>query len=140
MSPNISGSIVKHFREYPRTFWGIFSNIPENVSKHSEKCSQTFRRMSPNIPGNVAKKLRGKSLKIPRNSTKGWLSNSTVGHLSMGPCFIKLLLFAVDFTSAKKNTKKIVKCLVVKCYYTFCQANHYYLNFIFTNESKVFLI
>ena len=102
-------------------FRGMSANIPGNVAKYSGECRQTFRRMSPNIPGNVAKHsgnvakhsgecrqiFRGISPKIPGNVAKhsgeyhqrfrgmprtGWLSNSTVGRLSIGRSFIKLFV------------------------------------------------
>ena len=76
--------------------------IPGNVTKHSGECRQTFRGMLPNILGNTIKDSAA----------------------ALDAVLLNYLLFAVDFATAKKSTKIIVKCVVVKCYYTFCQVNH----------------
>ena len=111
-------------------FWGMSLNIPGNVPKYSGECRKnsvefrrTFRGMSPNIPGNVTKHSGEYHQRFRRMPTTGWLSNSMVGRLTLDTVLLNYLLFTVDFTMAKKSTKIIVKCLVVKCYYTFCQAN-----------------
>ena len=60
---------------------------------YSGECRQTFREMSPNILGNVTKHSREYHQRFHEMPTTGWLSNSTVGRLSIGRSFIKL--FAV---------------------------------------------
>ena len=123
MSSNIPGNVAKHSREYRQTFRGMSSNILGNVAKHSGECRQVFRGISPNIPGNDAKysaECRQTfwriSSKIPRNNHNGFAFKFRDSVL------LNYFLFALDFTKAKKSTKIIVKRLVIKCYYTFCQA------------------
>ena len=98
----IPGNVTKHSGECRQTFWGMSSNIPGSVAKYSGECRQTFRGMLPNILGNTIKDSAA----------------------ALDAVLLNYLLFAVDFTTAKKSTKIIVKCVVVKCYYTFCQVNH----------------
>ena len=124
MSPNIPGNVAKHSAKCHQTFRKMLPNILGNVLKHSREYRQIFRRKSPNIPGNVAKYsgeshqiFRGMSPNIPGNTIK----DSTA---VLDAVLLNYLLFAVDFATAKKSTKIIVKCVVVKCYYTFCQVNH----------------
>ena len=89
----IPGNVAKHTVECRQTFRGMSPNIPGNVAKYSGECPQTFRGMSPNIPENVTKHSREYHQRFHGMPTTGWLSNSTVGRLSIGRSFIKL--FAV---------------------------------------------
>ena len=59
---------------------------------YSGEYRQTFRGMSPNIPGNVSKHSGEYRQRFRGMPTTGWLSNSTVGHLSIGRSFIKLFV------------------------------------------------
>ena len=59
---------------------------------YSGECRQTFREMSPNILGNVTKHSREYHQRFHEMPTTGWLSNSTVGRLSIGRSFIKLFV------------------------------------------------
>ena len=97
--------------ECRRTFWGMSSKIPGNVVINSGECYQTFRGMSPNIHCCSQMML-----------SKGRLSKSAVGQLSMGRTFINLFNY---LQSIWHRLKKVL--LMVKCYYTFCQANHFML-------------
>ena len=61
-------------------------NIPGNVAKYSGECHQSFWGMSPNIPGNVVKSSKHSGEYHQRfcgMHTTSWLSNLTVGCLSM---------------------------------------------------------
>ena len=92
MSPNILGNIAKYSGECRQIFRGMWPNIPGNVVKHSGECPQIFRETSPNIPGNVTKHFREYHQRFHGMPTAGWLSNSTVGRLSIGRSFIKLFV------------------------------------------------
>ena len=90
--------------ECRQTFQGMSPNIPGNVAKHSEecrqifrKCRQTFRGMSSNIPENVPKYSGEYHQRFRGMPTTGWLSNSTVGRLSIGRSFIKLFVACSRF-------------------------------------------
>ena len=92
MSPNIPGNIAKYSGQCRQIFRGMWPNIPGNVVKHSGECPQIFRETSPNIPGNVTKHFREYHQRFHGMPTAGWLSNSTVGRLSIGRSFIKLFV------------------------------------------------
>ena len=77
MSLNILGNVLKHSGEYRQIFQEMLPNIPGNVSKHSGEFCQIF----PGIPSNIHCYLQALL-------TKGRLSKSTVGSLSMGWSFI----------------------------------------------------
>ena len=77
--------------------------IPGNIAKHFGECPQTFRGMSSNIPGNVTKHSGEYHQRFHGMPTTGWLSNSTVGRLSIGCSFIKLFVVDSRFYNGQKN-------------------------------------
>ena len=95
MSPNIPENVAKYSEEYCQIFWGMSPNILGNVAKYSGECHKKFREMSPNIPGNIIKD----SVECPHGLT--FKFNGRVSKHVL----LNYLLFAVDFTSAKKSTK-----------------------------------
>ena len=110
MSSNIPGIVTKHSGECHQIFQRMSPNILRNIAKYSGECHQSFWEMSLNIPGNVVKNsgkcrqtFRGISSKIPRNAHNG-LTFKFNGRVSKH-VLLNYLLFAVDFTSAKKSTK-----------------------------------